>query len=104
MSLVLTYITNPTEEAAKKLAKHLLEKKLIACANIFPIHSMYWWKEEIADEQEFVVLAKTTDEMYDPVKAEVEKIHSYEVPCVIKINADANNSYLNWLEGEVKKQ
>ena len=32
--LVLVYITNPSKEEARKIARHLLENKLIACAVI----------------------------------------------------------------------
>ena len=38
---VFIYITNPSEEKAKEIAKHLIEKKLIACGNIFPSTSLY---------------------------------------------------------------
>jgi periplasmic divalent cation tolerance protein len=41
--LAFFYITNPSKEEAKRIAKHLLDKRIIACANIFPIESMYWW-------------------------------------------------------------
>jgi periplasmic divalent cation tolerance protein len=44
---VFIYITNPSKKEAKRLAKHLIEKRLIACANIFPIESLYWWKNKL---------------------------------------------------------
>jgi len=101
MNLILVYITNPTKAEANKIARVLLKKHLIACANIFPIESLYRWQGKIADESEFVLIAKTKKENYNKVKKEVEKIHSYSIPCIIQIPAQANEKYFEWLKGEV---
>jgi len=80
----------------------LLKKKLIACGNIFPINSLYWWEGEIVDENEFVLIAKTIEANFEKVKNEVEKIHSYRCPCVIRIPVSSNKKYFDWLRSEVK--
>jgi periplasmic divalent cation tolerance protein len=102
MDFILLYITNPTKKEAEKISRHLLENRLIACANIFPVKSLYRWKGEIADENEFIVIAKTTENNFEKVKNEIERIHSYEIPCVIKIKASANKKYFKWLEKEAE--
>ena len=33
---------------------------------------------------------------------EVEKIHSYDIPCIIKIPIEANKSYFEWIRNEVE--
>ena len=101
MNFIFVYITNPTKQEARKIAKYLLKKKLIACANIFSINSLYWWKGKIADEGEFVLIAKTLEKNFKKVKEEVEKIHSYSIPCIIKIPVSANEKYFKWLKSEV---
>ncbi len=102
MDFIFIYITNPSKEEARKIAKYLLKKKLIACGNIFPINSLYWWEGEIADENEFVLIAKTMEANFEKVKNEVEKIHSYTCPCVIRIPVSSNEKYFDWLRSEVK--
>ena len=102
MNFIFVYITNPNEEEARKIARHLLEKKLIACANIFPISSLYWWKGKIADEKEVVLIAKTLEENFEKVKEEVKKIHSYSVPCIIKIPVSSNKKYFDCIKEEVE--
>jgi len=102
MSLCDIYITNSNEKEARKVAKHLLDKRLVACVNIFPIKSLYWWHNKIADEKEFALIAKTTSDKYDKVKEEVKKIHSHTIPCIIKIEIEADKEYADWLIGEVK--
>lgn len=103
MNFIFVYITNPTKKEAKKIANHLLKKRLIACGNIFPINSLYWWKGKIVDDAEFVLIAKTTRANFEKVKKEVEKIHSYKIPCIIKIPVSSNKKYFDWLKKEIKK-
>ncbi len=100
--MILIYITCKDEEEAVKISKHLLNKKLIACSNIHPTRSMYWWKEKIQDDKEFVIIAKTLEKNYKKIKEEVKKLHSYQIPCILKINAEANESYEKWVNEEVK--
>lgn len=102
MNFVFIYITNPTKKEAKKIAQYLLKKRLIACANIFPISSLYWWKGKIVDEKEVVLIGKTIGANFEKIKKEVEKIHSYSIPCIIKIPVSSNKKYFNWLKKEVK--
>lgn len=100
--MILVYITCKDEEEAVKISKHLLNKKLIACSNMHPIRSMYWWNGKIQDNKEFVIIAKTKEKNYEKIKEEVSKLHSYDVPCILKLNAEANESYDKWVDEEVK--
>ncbi len=102
-NFVFIYITNPTIKKARKIAKHLLEKKLIACANVFPISSLYQQEGKIVDENEFVLIAKTSEANFKKVRSEVEKIHSYIVPCIVKISVCSNKKYFDWLKNEIKE-
>jgi periplasmic divalent cation tolerance protein len=100
--MVLVYITCKDEEEAAMISKHLLNKKLIACSNMHPIRSMYRWKGKIQYEKEVVIIAKTLDKNYKKIKEEVAKIHSYDIPCILKIKAEANESYEKWVKEELK--
>jgi len=102
MDFIFIYITNPTEKEAKNIASLLLKKRVIACANIFPIESLYWWKSKIINEKEFVIIAKTEKNKFEEIKKEVEKIHSYKIPCIVKIPVSSNKKYYNWLKKEIK--
>jgi len=100
--MTLIYITCKDEKEAEKISRHLLKKKMIACANLHPIRSLYWWKGKIQDEHEIVILAKTLDKHYNKIKEEVSKIHSYDIPCILKIKTESNKSYQEWVNKEVK--
>jgi len=98
MSFVFIYVTNPNEKEAKKIALHLLKKRLVACTNIFPIQSSYWEKGKIENTKEVVLILKTRKENFEKVKNEIKKIHPYSVPCIIKFGVEANKEYENWLK------
>jgi periplasmic divalent cation tolerance protein len=97
MTFIIIYITNPNLKTAKKISMHLIKKRLVACSNIFPINSLYWWKGKIQNSKEVVSIVKTKKENYNKVKNEVKKIHPYETPCIMKINAQANKDYEKWI-------
>ena len=87
---IFIYITCASEIEAKTIAKTLLTQSLIACANFFPIQSMYWWENKIQESNEWVLIAKTTTEKYTTIQKNVEKIHSYSTPCITMIPIQPN--------------
>lgn len=100
MSFILIYTTHENKEEADKITSHLLEKKLVACANIFPINSTFWWLWKIERSDEVVTILKTKRENWEIVKKEIKKLHPYKIPCIIKIEVEANEEYENWIREE----
>ncbi len=95
----IIYITARNSSEAKKISNALLKKKLVACINIFPIESMYFWENEIQEDTEFVILAKTIDANYEKVETAIKKMHSYKVPAIYSWKADkVNKDYHNWVK------
>jgi periplasmic divalent cation tolerance protein len=101
--MTIVYVTCKDEKEAVKISNHLIEKHLIACANLFPIKSIYRWKGKLVNDNETVIIAKTTNKNFKKVENEIKKIHSYETPCILKINASSNIEYDNWVKKEIKK-
>ncbi len=98
--MALIYITCKDSKEAGKISKHLLNKKLIACANIFPIRSIYKWKNKLVDGNEFVIIAKTADRKFKKAESEIKRIHSYTIPCIIKIRESSNREFDDWVKKE----
>ena len=100
--MALLYITCKDKKEAENISSRLLRKRLIACANIFPIRSMYWWKNKIVNDNENAIIAKTSDKNFKKAAAEVKKLHSYEIPCILRINAAANKEYKEWAKKKMR--
>lgn len=101
--LIIVYITHSSAEKAAELATILLQKKLIACANIIDtITSQYWWNGAIAQDSECLIIVKTVERLYSELVKEVREAHTYQVPCIIKISATANEEYAAFISANVK--
>ncbi|UCG68703.1 MAG: divalent-cation tolerance protein CutA [Thermoplasmata archaeon] len=101
MSYSMVYVTAKDEEEAKEIANHLLDKHLIACANMFPIKSLYWWKGKIEAEDEIVLIMKTQKKNSENIISQVKAVHSYEVPCIEFFHFEEGNpEYLEWIKKE----
>jgi len=103
MKFILIYTTHKSLEDAQNITDYLLNEKLIACANFFPITSQYRWKGIIETSSEITAILKTRTGNWDKVKEYMEKNHPYETPCIIKLaEVEANNSYASWIQEETK--
>lgn len=100
--IIIVYITMPSEEKAKEIARALLEKRLIACATMLPCKSMYRWNGSIQDDQELIMLVKTAEDRFDELEREVVNMHPYQIPCILKLEATAHIPYMQWVHSEVQ--
>ena len=99
----LTVLTNlPDLESARKLAKVLVEKGLVACVNIMsPVQSIYRWKGAIEEAAEVPLFLKTTQDRYAEVEKTIGELHPYEIPEIIALPIiDGLPAYLSWVKEE----
>jgi len=105
--LILVYTTWESEEQAKSAGKHLLEKRLCGCVNIYPeMIPMFWWppkENKIDGTKEVVMIVKTLKRKYEELEKEIYKIHTYDTPCIIAIPTyKVNKDYFDWIKGEIE--
>ncbi len=101
----IVYITAGDFDEAKKIGKKLVEERLAACVNIFPITSIFRWKDNMEEAKEFGIMVKTKTEKVKEIEKRVKELHSYEVPCVVSFNIDeGSQDYLKWIEDSVEEQ
>jgi periplasmic divalent cation tolerance protein len=95
--------TAGSEEEARKIAEHLVERRLAACVNIVPqIESVYRWQGKIESSREWLLIIKTTAERFAEVRASIVELHSYDVPeCIALTIEEGSAEYLRWLENSV---
>ena len=100
---VLIYITAPNREEAISLAHELLNQKLIACANIVDhVTSLYWWRGEIEQNNEVILIAKTLPSHTEQVIKHVQEKHSYECPAIVTIPiTGGSQEYIDWVSQQV---
>ena len=98
-SHIVILSTCATGQEAASIARLLVERRLAACVNVIPnIRSFYRWKGEIETSDEWLLIVKTSADLFGAVSQALEAAHSYEVPEVIAIPIVAGSgNYLNFL-------
>lgn len=99
--IVLT--TVGSKDVAERMARELVDCRLAACVNVVgPIRSIYRWKEQVENEEEFLLLIKTTTTCLDRLRLAMEAIHPYELPEFAHIPIEGGSeAYLAWLSAGV---
>jgi periplasmic divalent cation tolerance protein len=100
--VVLVNCGNPKE--AEELAKSLVEKRLAACVNVLPgLVSWYWWENQLTQDQEILLIIKSSRASFPELEKEIHRLHSYAVPEVIALPiVEGSANYLNWIEQSIK--
>jgi periplasmic divalent cation tolerance protein len=99
---VLIFSTAPRVESTA-MARALLDRRLVACVNVIPVRSFYRWKGEFCDDEENLLIAKTTEEKTSEVIAAIRAMHPYEVPEIIAVPVIAGHApYLEWVHQETR--
>lgn len=103
--IILVYVTFPDLSTAKRAAIELLEKKLVACANILPSgQSFYLWEGAIEEASENILLLKTQALHFQDLCRCIESNHPYKVPAIIRFEVtDGHGPYLQWIGESTRK-
>ena len=99
----IVYITAGDMEEARKIGKKLVEERLVACVNLFPITSIFRWQGSIDEANEVAIVAKTKAGKVKDIENRVKELHSYDVPCVVSFKMDeGSKDYLDWIGESVE--
>lgn len=82
--VVLILTTVGSEDQGIQIAESVVERGLAACVNIVKhVRSIYRWKGEIWDDEEYLLVIKTRESLFPQVRDTIRSIHSYELPEVL---------------------
>jgi periplasmic divalent cation tolerance protein len=102
---IVVLVTCGSAKEARKIARAVVQQRMAACANIVatPVQSVYRWKGRVESAKEFLLIIKTTQARFAKLKAEVKRLHSYDVPEIIALPiARGSAAYLTWISDSVK--
>lgn len=99
MTSIVVFMTTATKREAQKIAQNLLDRRLIACANIYgPVESHFRWQNKIEKAKEFLVLMKSSQKLFAKLSKTVKEMHSYDVPEILALEiVEGFPPYLEWL-------
>ena len=100
---MIVIMINIQKEVAVKIGRGLLQERLIACYNLIPVESAFWWKGKIESYGETLMFLKTKDKNFAKISSYIKKHSDYDVPEVIALKPkQVNQPYLDWVNTEVK--
>ena len=100
--LCLVYMTVGLIKEAKQIGRILVKQNLVACVNILEnMTSIYKWKDDLEEDGEVVMTAKTRKTHMPQLIKTVTEQHSYECPCILELPIEGGNpEFLRWIETE----
>jgi periplasmic divalent cation tolerance protein len=100
--VAVVYTTIDNVQDARKIAHTLVEEQLVACVNIIPkIESIYRWKGKIENDNECILIAKTTDKNVKKTIQKIKELHTYELPDIVVLPIIGGlKDYLNYIQDE----
>lgn len=102
MDCLQVVTTTDSREAAERLARSAVERRLAACAQVVgPVTSTYWWDGAVQTATEWQCVLKTTAARFDGLRAHLESEHSYDTPEIVATPIVAGGAaYLDWISRE----
>ena len=94
--LVVINVTCRNRKEATVIARALLKKKLVACVNLAPVDSVYWWENKLVTSRETALACKTVARNVSAATKIIVQFHSYEVPVITVEKVIANKKALDW--------
>jgi periplasmic divalent cation tolerance protein len=96
---ILVLTTTNTRSNADKIGKALVINKLAACVNIIEkVSSIYEWKGELVEDNEFLLIIKSKKELFKEVEEKIKSLHTYETPEIISFDiSNGSKDYLAWI-------
>lgn len=104
LEYILVMTTVGSEEQALTIANALVYKKIAACVNIVPaLRSIYRFKGKVWDDEEYLLIIKTTTEHYDEIEKTVTALHNYEIPEILSFPMmKGKPEFLKWIQESVR--
>ena len=81
----------------------MVNKKLAACANLYPkIKSVFNYQNQLQTQEEAILLLKTNGQAYDEMERIIIERHSYDNQCVLKIPIQGGAAdFMSWIKDTV---
>lgn len=100
--LLLVITTVASRDEARRLARALVQRRLVACAQISEIESLYEWQGAVAQEPEWRLLLKTEASRYPALEAAIRELHSYDLPAIVAVPVSATlPAFADWVAQSV---
>lgn len=96
-ALRLVSTTVGSMDAARELARLVLEHRLAACVHVRQVTSYYRWQGARHEDAEWQLVCKTTVEAASALAEFLRARHPYTLPEIVITRAEASAAYAEWV-------
>ncbi len=98
--MIVAFSTVEKKADAEKIAKYLVDKRIVACVNVIKIeNSFYRWKGKTEISPEYLLIMKLTKKNFERLEREIRHIHPYDIPELVAMKVEKSASkYANWVK------
>jgi|LakMenEpi03Aug12_release.lakeMendotaPanAssembly.Ray.scaffolds.fasta_scaffold2199610_1 periplasmic divalent cation tolerance protein len=91
--------TVDTQEGANVIIARVLDAKLAACVQAFPVQSHYVWQGERRSEPEIFLQMKIKTADWEALRDAIVAAHPYDTPQILRLPIEAGHApYLQWID------
>jgi periplasmic divalent cation tolerance protein len=102
---VVVMVTCGSHGEAHMIARHVVSERLAACVSVIDsrVNSVYRWKGKVKHAREVLLIIKTSRRRLPKLRAEIERLHSYDVPEFIALPISFGSpAYLRWIDDSLR--
>lgn len=106
MDYLIVLTTVGCEEQANLVADEMVVRRHAACVNIINVgRTVYRWQSRVFDDNEYLLIIKTTSDEYGAVEATIKELSSYEQPEILAVKVDRGEAgFLDWIVASLDKK
>ena len=96
--MVFIYTTCKNIDEAEELGSLIVNKKIAACVDFWPVTSCYSWKGSFQCVAQAMLLITTFEAKLEEVTEIISENHSYSVPLIAGVDVRRiNHPYKEWM-------
>jgi len=98
--MIIVSCTVPNEDVAQAISRVVVMEGLCACVNQIPnVVSYYRYEGEFCEDDELLLLMKTSEEHYKSLEERIKELHPYDVVEIIASPiTEGSSEYLSWMK------
>ncbi len=102
--MLIVYCTVPNEDVAQAISRILVMEGLCACVNQIPkVVSYYLYEGEFCEDDELLLIIKTSQVNYLALEKRIKELHPYKVPEIIASPlSEGSTEYLSWMQKSLR--
>ncbi|MCL1969941.1 MAG: divalent-cation tolerance protein CutA [Candidatus Bathyarchaeota archaeon] len=100
----MVYVSASSRVEAERIARVLLDERLVACVNIVDsVFSLFHWEGRVDSAEECLLIMKSRVDLFATLEERVRTLHSYDVPEIVAVPIIlVSAKYFDWINSVLK--